>query len=277
MNDKVRLPNLMDEYPLLVYPSLAKAMGINKAVVFQQLHFLLNNQRTAKNEYVFVDGRWWVYNTYEEWRDTYFYWLASVTLKGIFRELEADKLILTMQSVKNKSDRRKWYTIDYQKWESYQNTIGQKISDQPMDKKYPLMGSKISDGYSETSSETIKDTPRKRSEHPREPFYDAIAQIFNLTASGQIVCVRGMMQGTAKRGTWKDCNFTPPVTDPQEIIDFGAYMERRKAEKHITEPITAAVTIQRWFYDFREQKAKVSQPTLWADIPELAGITEIIR
>lgn len=133
----------------------------------------------------------------------------------------------------------------------------------------------VTESVLEPSLET-NTAPRKRSERPRDLFYDAIAKEFNLTASGQIVCIRGMMQGTAKRGTWKDCNFEPPVTDPQEITDFGDYMRKRikdinrEREKNgdLTRilDISAPVTIQRWFYDFRlardaEHPVKATEPT----------------
>lgn len=152
---KARAPHLIDEPPILVYPTLAKKIGINEAIILQQLHFLLNTQRSANNQHNFVDGRWWVYNSYPQWRE-YFPWLAEVTIKGLFRSLEAQGWVLTMQSVKNKSDRRKWYTIDYTAWEASQNdlTMRYKISDQPSDKKYPMVGLKISDGYSESTSES---------------------------------------------------------------------------------------------------------------------------
>lgn len=121
----------------------------------------------------------------------------------------------------------------------------------------------------EPSLET--NTPRKR-----DLVYDAIAETFNLTASGQIVSVREMMLGRAKRGTWKDCNFDPPVTDAQEITDFGVYMRGRildmnrqnekKGDPTRVTDISAPVTIQRWFYDFRasrdaEHPVTPTQPT----------------
>lgn len=164
--EKTRAPLLIDEMTILVYPSLAVALGINKAIVFQQLHFLLNGQKEAKNKYNHVDGRWWVYNSYPEWRSTYFPWLSISSLKGIFLSLEKDGLVIAKQSVKNKSDRRKWYTIDYAVWDKKCLTIGQNLSHQPSDKKCPMDGTKTSrskrqklaDGYSETSSETSSES-----------------------------------------------------------------------------------------------------------------------
>lgn len=162
MTTKRQAPHLLNESPILVYPTLAVALGINKAVVFQQLHYLLNGQKTSNNVYNFVDDRWWVYNSYPEWRRDYFPWLSISSLKGIFNQLEDEKLVIARQSVKNKSDRRKWYTIDYAAWDKFCLTIGQNLSDGSMDKKYPLVGQELADGYSETSSKASQEEKKPR-------------------------------------------------------------------------------------------------------------------
>lgn len=93
--------------------------------------------------------------------------------------------------------------------------------------------------------------PRKR-----EPFYDAIADVWETDASGIIVTIRSIMQGTATRRTIKDCNFNPPVTDVEEIYAFRPFMKARMAEKKMTAPPSAYTTIQAWFYDFRKGRVK---------------------
>jgi len=104
--------------------------------------------------------------------------------------------------------------------------------------------------YREEQKKEKKQPASKRERKP-DPIYDAIAKVWGLTASGQIVSMKSMMTGIAKRGTWQDCNFEPPITDAQEILDFEVYMIKRMREINITQKPTAAVTIQRWFYDFR--------------------------
>lgn len=93
--------------------------------------------------------------------------------------------------------------------------------------------------------------PRKR-----EPFYDAIADVWETDASGIIVTIRSIMQGTATRRTIKDCNFNPPVTDVEEIYAFRPFMQARMAEKKMSAPPSAYTTIQAWFYDFRKGRAQ---------------------
>ena len=180
MSDQHHAPGLLDEPPMLVYPSLAATLGINKAVMFQQLHFLLNGQRTAKNKYNYVNNRWWVYNSYPEWKRDYFSWLSESAIKKLFSELEKQEgVVLSLQGVKNRSDRRKWYTIDYEAWDKFwlvmrqkmsdepsdKNClmVGQKMSDESPDKNKPVVGQKMSDDSSETSSKstnTSSDIPK---------------------------------------------------------------------------------------------------------------------
>lgn len=99
--------------------------------------------------------------------------------------------------------------------------------------------------------ESITSKSRKR-----DPYFDAISEIFKSNAGGWIGNLKAMMLGTSKRGEWKRCNFDPPVTDPAEIRDFGVYMRKRMAEKNLTDPPSACVTIQRWFYDFRDEMVR---------------------
>lgn len=179
MTDKHHAPGLLDEPPMLVYPSLAEVLGINKAVLFQQLHFLLNGQRTAKNKYNFVHDCWWVYNSYPEWKRDYFTWLSESAIKKLFTELEkTEGVVKSLQGVKNKSDRRKWYTIDYEAWDKYWLMMRQKMSDQPSDKNCLMVGQNLSDQPSDKnkpvtgqklsgdSSETSSKIPNTSSENP---------------------------------------------------------------------------------------------------------------
>lgn len=151
------IPKLMDEYPILCYPSLAKALGVNHALVFQQLHFLLAITKKTKQRdklYNFVDGKWWVYNTAKEWEEDHFPWLHKGTIARIFRDLEKKGLVLSMQSVKNPSDRTKWYTIDYAAWDAYAQTITTKCDDGSSHQIVVMEGTKCDDGYTETTADT---------------------------------------------------------------------------------------------------------------------------
>jgi hypothetical protein len=102
---------LIDESPILVLPSLAETIGLNEAIVLQQIHFWLKTYEKANNQSKFRDGRWWVYNTYEEWQEN-FPWWSIRTIQRIISSLEEKKLLISEQFEASDWNQRKWYTID---------------------------------------------------------------------------------------------------------------------------------------------------------------------
>jgi DnaD/phage-associated family protein len=104
---------LIDEQPLQVLPNLAKAIGLNEGIVLQQLHYWLHTSKHSK------DGRKWVYNTYEDWQEQFPFWSKS-TIRRTINSLEKQGLIETKNYNKIKSDRTKWYSINYQSATLYQ-------------------------------------------------------------------------------------------------------------------------------------------------------------
>lgn len=100
---------LIDEYPLMVLPSLAKMIGLNEAIALQQVHYWLNNAKGG----VVIDGVRWVYNTYEEWQSDNFPFWSVRTVTRVFTSLETMELLLSMQ--KASYDRKKYYRVHYDK------------------------------------------------------------------------------------------------------------------------------------------------------------------
>ncbi len=100
---------LIDEPPLQVLPSLACRIGLNEAIVLQQLHYWL---RESKHLY---EGKKWIHNTYEEWQK-HFPFFSRETIKRIFISLEQRELIFSSTTFNRvRIDRTKWYTLNYEK------------------------------------------------------------------------------------------------------------------------------------------------------------------
>ena len=100
---------LIDDQPLQVLPSLAKAIGLNEAIFLQQLHYFL---RISKNR---ADGRSWVYNTIKDWQVEFSFWSLK-TVQRTIESLEEMGLVLSTDKFnKIKMDKTKWYSIDYEK------------------------------------------------------------------------------------------------------------------------------------------------------------------
>jgi predicted SnoaL-like aldol condensation-catalyzing enzyme len=99
---------LLDEYPLLVLPTLAKKFGLNEAIVLQQIHYWLQRSSHVR------DGKKWIYNSYPEWQKQFPFWTKR-TLIRIIKSLEEKGLITIGHFNKYKADKTNWYTINYEK------------------------------------------------------------------------------------------------------------------------------------------------------------------
>ncbi len=103
---------LLDSYPVVILPELACAVGLNEAIVLQQVHYWADhNRKSGKN---FRDGRYWVYNSYSGWKEQ-FPWWSERTIQRTFSKLEERGLIESRNYNKLKMDRTKWYCINYDK------------------------------------------------------------------------------------------------------------------------------------------------------------------
>lgn len=92
----------------MVLPNLAAAIGLNEAIVLQQVHYWLENPKAG----VVVDGEKWIHNTYAEWQENFPFWSVE-TVKRTINELERVGLLISAQTSKNPFDKTKSYRIDY--------------------------------------------------------------------------------------------------------------------------------------------------------------------
>lgn len=105
--NKDRMLNIRQELAMLV--------GLNEAIVLNQIEYWLEfNERSGKN---FIDGRYWTFNTYEDWqRDNFPFW-SIPTIKRIFAKLEKGGYVISANHNTYSFDKTKWYSIDYKKLE----------------------------------------------------------------------------------------------------------------------------------------------------------------
>lgn len=105
---------LISESPLQVLPTLAVKIGLNEALMLQQVHYWISNPMNKNMR----EGRTWVYKTYAEWQQEFPFW-SLITIKRTCYTLEKMGLLLsTSEFNKLITDRTKWYTIDYDKLDS---------------------------------------------------------------------------------------------------------------------------------------------------------------
>lgn len=101
---------LINESPLQVLPSLAVALdSLNEAIFLQQLHFLIQNTNQARN----AEGKSWIRNTAEEWKQKQFPFWSLSTITRIIASLEAKKIISSRNDLNEfRGDRTSWLSIN---------------------------------------------------------------------------------------------------------------------------------------------------------------------
>ncbi len=98
---------IIEEPPLQVLPSLAIRIGLNEAIVLQQLHYLLRDPRFGRR----VAEHQWIFNTVEQWQCQYFPFWSARTIKTVFSNLRRLGLIETCQP-EGRISRRQYYRIN---------------------------------------------------------------------------------------------------------------------------------------------------------------------
>ena len=102
---------LFTDSPLTFSPTVAKYLGLNQAIVLQQLHYwLCKNREKNINHRV---GTYWCYESYTDWQERSFPFWSIDTIKRTFLSLEKKGIILSRQFDKHERKMRKWYTINY--------------------------------------------------------------------------------------------------------------------------------------------------------------------
>lgn len=97
---------LINEPPLQVLPSLAVKIGLNEAIVLQQIHYWLGRSKTE------IDGHRWVYNTVQQWREQFPFW-SDDTIGRALKNLREKGVVVAERLSKNGFDRTLYYRIEY--------------------------------------------------------------------------------------------------------------------------------------------------------------------
>lgn len=99
---------LFDESPLVIQPSLAKIIGLNEAIVLQQIHYWLTRDKAGKE----IDGVRWIYNSLSDWKEQFPFWSESTIYRAL-KSLEEMHLLKIGNFNQRKGDRTQWFTIAY--------------------------------------------------------------------------------------------------------------------------------------------------------------------
>lgn len=159
MNSKL----LLDSQPLVILPELAAAVGLNEAIVLQQVHYWCELNAKAKRNY--RDGYYWVYNSFTEWQKQ-FPWWCEKTVKTTFSKLEKRNLLITANYNRLSLDRTKWYRVNHEALDV--------LTDFPSGKNYPMDQVDITRPIPEISTKDIIINPSitRGSKKPEKEDFD---------------------------------------------------------------------------------------------------------
>ncbi|QYN56395.1 hypothetical protein GYM69_04285 [Lactobacillus panisapium] len=168
---------LYSKHPILVDTDLAVVIGLKEAVVAQQLNYWLHS-KSAK----IINGRRWIYNTYEKWQKDSFPFFTIATIRRTFTSLEKQKIILTGNFNKAGFDKTKWYSIDEERLDELmsrrcaqnEQTMCSKRADgtaqnEQTNTRYYTETTTDKDIYSSASTEQSKSKIQKNSSINTEP------------------------------------------------------------------------------------------------------------
>lgn len=106
---------LFDEQPIVANKTLARELGLNEALVLQQINYWIEiNKKSGKN---YHDGKYWTYNSIRAWQENDFDYMSFDTVKRTFSKLEKAGYLLVGNYNKDPRDKTKWYTINNDKLE----------------------------------------------------------------------------------------------------------------------------------------------------------------
>lgn len=143
--------------PLTINPDLAIAVGLNEAIVLQQVQYWCeHNEEAGRN---FHDGHFWVYNSYPEWQKQ-FPWWCEKTVKTTFSKLEKRNLLITANYNRKSMDRTKWYRVNHEALDE--------LADSPSGKNCPMYRVDITRPIPETNTE-ISNGKKEKGNFPDRP------------------------------------------------------------------------------------------------------------
>lgn len=135
---------IISEPPLQVLPSLAVILGLNEAMILQQLHYWLINPKAGVEKH----GHKWIYNSYGDWEKQFPFWSRNTIIRAI-QHLESVDILVSQQYESGKGKHIKFYRIGYQELAIIVDASIPKLGTPPTQIGYPPLP-KLGKSYNST-------------------------------------------------------------------------------------------------------------------------------
>lgn len=168
---------LFKTQPLVVCPELATKIGLNEAIIIQQIHYWVDiNTKSKRN---FKDGYFWTYNSYPEWKKQFPFW-SEPTIRRALTKLERLGYLVTGCYNTLKIDRTKWYRINYPQLEALDKAPSDQV-DTPCDQNDQMDAIKMirplpETNYTETTTENNHNGAVNSTAPVEKPFLKEVTQ-----------------------------------------------------------------------------------------------------
>lgn len=106
---------------LVINPKLAKLIGLNEAIILQQIHYWIDNKYCPGHIHL---GRKWIYNTVSQWHEQ-FPFISVSTIKRVMVDLRDKGLIDVQKLSKDGLNHTNYYTINYESLDAMRGQIEQ--------------------------------------------------------------------------------------------------------------------------------------------------------
>lgn len=110
---------LMKKKPLVVGVELATLIGLNEAIVLQQIEYWVNIKEESDDKELktkdqnYVDGHYWTYNTVDEWTNQFPFWSYD-TVKRTLKRLREKNLVYAEPLDDWGANRTLWYRPNHE-------------------------------------------------------------------------------------------------------------------------------------------------------------------
>ena len=168
---------LFNEQPLVIRPTLACLIGLNEAIVLQQVHYWITiNTKAERN---LRDGYYWTFNSVANWQKQFPFW-SYETIKRTLNKLSGKikgkpkppKLLITANYNNIKIDRTLWYRIDY----DLLGIIAKEANEFPLGQNDPMQKVRLTQPIPETTTKNMDDPLYEYHQYQNQTHNQAIKQ-----------------------------------------------------------------------------------------------------
>jgi len=95
--------------------TVAQKYGVNGAMILNRIVWSLNTH-VEKDDRFFIDGTWWMYDTYDSIAAHFDGFISKSSVKEKIRKFEADGLLISKRMNSQEWKQTKWYSLCEEKW-----------------------------------------------------------------------------------------------------------------------------------------------------------------